>query len=125
VWLAEDENLFNRAVALKMIRPRTPPEKRRILLEAPRSEAELLVSVHHPNLVQVLRWLDSPEEAALVLQYVRGGSLADRLAREGPLDLAVGGALRGGRGRGSLRRASGGHHPPRCQAGEYPLGFGE
>jgi serine/threonine protein kinase len=86
VWLAEDENLFHRPVALKMIRARTPPEKRRILLDALRSEAELLVSVHHPNLVQVLRWLDSPEEAGLVLQYIPGGSLADRLGREGPLD---------------------------------------
>jgi serine/threonine protein kinase len=86
VWLAEDENLFDRPVALKMIRPRTPPEKRRILLEVLGREAELLLSVHHPNLVQVLRWLDSPEEAGLVLRYVPGGSLADRLAREGPLD---------------------------------------
>jgi serine/threonine protein kinase len=86
VWLAEDENLFHRLVALKMIRARTPPEKRRILLDALRSEAELLVSVHHPNLVQVLRWLDSPEEPGLVLQYVPGGSLADRLGNDGPLD---------------------------------------
>jgi serine/threonine protein kinase len=86
VWLAEDENLFHRLVALKMIRARTPPEKRRILLDALRSEAELLVSVHHPNLVQVLRWLDSPEEPGLVLRYVPGGSLADRLRNDGPLD---------------------------------------
>jgi serine/threonine protein kinase len=86
VWLAEDENLFNRPVALKMIRPRTPPAKRRILLDALRGEAELLVSVHHPNLIQLLRWLDSPEETGMVLRYVAGGSLADRLGREGPLD---------------------------------------
>jgi serine/threonine protein kinase len=86
VWLAEDENLFNRPVALKMIRARTPPDKRRILLDALRSEAELLVSVRHPNLVQTLRWLDPPDETGLVLQYVPGGSLADRLEREGPLD---------------------------------------
>ena len=86
VWLAEDENLFNRPVALKMIRARTPPEKRRILLQALRSEAELLVSVRHPNLVQILRWLESQEDPGLVLQFIPGGSLADRLEREGPLD---------------------------------------
>jgi serine/threonine protein kinase len=89
VWLAEDEDLFNRPVALKMIRARTPPEKRRILLEALRSEAGLLVSVRHPNLVQVLRWLESQDDPGLVLQYVPGGSLADRLTREGPLDWQV------------------------------------
>src|SRR5262249_9141891 len=86
VWLAEDEALFHRPVALRMIRARVPAEKRRVLLEALRAEAELLASVHHPNLVQVLRWLDSPEDPGLVLQYVPGGSLADRLERDGPMD---------------------------------------
>jgi serine/threonine protein kinase len=86
VWLAEDEALFHRPVALKMIRARTPPQKRRALLETLRREAEMLVSVRHPNLVQVLRWLDSPDDPGLVLQYIPGGSLADRLEREGPLD---------------------------------------
>ncbi len=89
VWLAEDENLFNRHVALKMIRARTPPEKRQILLDALRGEAELLVSVRHPNLVQILRWLESPDDPGLVLQYVPGGSLADRLTSHGPLDWQV------------------------------------
>ncbi len=86
VWLAEDEKLFHRPAALKMIRARTPPEKRRILLEALRSEAELLVSVRHPNLVQVFGWLASEDDPGLVLQYLPGGSLADRLRDEGPLD---------------------------------------
>ena len=86
VWLAEDLNVFQREVALKMIRPRAAPEKRRDLLDALRNEAELLVSVRHPNLVQVLGWLESDDDPVLVLQYVPGGSLADRLDREGPLN---------------------------------------
>src|SRR5262249_5191479 len=42
--------------------------------------------VRHPNLVQVLGWVDSELDPVLVLQYVPGGSLADRLKREGRLD---------------------------------------
>src|SRR5262249_20996390 len=38
VWLAEDLNLFQRPVALKMIRPRATPEKRQDLLDALRNE---------------------------------------------------------------------------------------
>src|SRR5262245_8333270 len=86
VWLAEDLNLFQRPVALKMIRHRTVPERRRGALLALRNEAELLVRVRHPNLVQVLGWVDSEQDPVLVLQYVPGGSLADRLKREGRLD---------------------------------------
>ena len=86
VWLAEDLNLFQRPVALKMIKHRTVPDQRRSALLALRNEAELLVRVRHPNLVQVLGWVDSELDPVLVLQYVPGGSLADRLKREGRLD---------------------------------------
>jgi len=86
VWLAEDLKLFRRPVALKMIKWRASQEKRQSALEALRHEAELLVSIHHPNLVQVFGWVESERDPVLVLQYVLGGSLADRLAREGPLE---------------------------------------
>src|SRR6266550_1714898 len=69
VWLAEDLNLFQRPVALKMIKHRTAPEKRRSALGALRNEAGLLVRVRHPNLVQVLGWLESEADPVLVLQY--------------------------------------------------------
>ncbi len=86
VWLAEDENLFNRPVALKMIRGRIPAETRPSVLESLASEVERLVGVRHPNLVQVFGRLESQDEPGLVLQSVPGGSLADRLARDGPMD---------------------------------------
>jgi serine/threonine protein kinase len=89
VWLAEDLNLFQRPVALKMIKHRTSSAKRRAALEVLRNEAELLTRVSHPNLVQVHGWRESDENPVLVLQYVPGGSLADRLEREGPLSWQV------------------------------------
>jgi serine/threonine protein kinase len=85
VWLAEDLNLFHRPAALKMIRPRATPETRQDVLGALRNEAALLVGVRHPNLVQVFSWLQSDDDPGLVLQYVPGCSLADRLDRERPL----------------------------------------
>ncbi|MFI5460595.1 MAG: serine/threonine-protein kinase [Isosphaerales bacterium] len=86
IWLAEDLKLFRRKVALKMIKSRASQEKRQSALEALCNEAKLLVSIHHPNLVQVLGWVESEQDPVLVLQYVLGGSLADRLVREGPLE---------------------------------------
>jgi serine/threonine protein kinase len=86
VWLAEDLNLFQRPVALKMIKHRMLPERRRSAVRALRNEVELLVRVRHPNLVQVLGWVESDQDPVLVLQYVPGGSLADRLLREGRLE---------------------------------------
>jgi serine/threonine protein kinase len=86
VWLAEDEYLFHSPVALKMVRPRTAAKRRQGALETLRNAAELLVRIRHPNLVQVLGWVESEQDPALVLQYVPGGSLAHRLQREGRLE---------------------------------------
>jgi serine/threonine protein kinase len=86
VWLAEDQNLFGREVALKMIKPRGSPQKRQGLIAALRNEAQMLVSVRHPNLVQVFRWIECDGNPVLVIQYVAGGSLSDRLIREGALE---------------------------------------
>jgi serine/threonine protein kinase len=89
VWLAEDLNL-NRQVALKMILPGGPSAEADRRLDRLRAEARLLAAVHHPNVVPVLAWQEGRDDsgarlAALVMPYVAGGSLADRVHREGPL----------------------------------------
>jgi serine/threonine protein kinase len=89
VWLAEDLHLA-RYVALKTVRPPNRPELAARWLEQLRSEARLLASVRHRNVVQVYSWREAPEgECYLVLQYVPGGSLTDRVRREGPLPWAL------------------------------------
>jgi serine/threonine-protein kinase len=73
---------LNRVVALKMVlggAHATPDQLARFL-----SEAEALAALQHPNVVQVY---DSGQHEGLpfiALEYVPGGSLADRL-RDGPL----------------------------------------
>jgi serine/threonine protein kinase len=89
VWLAEDLHLA-RYVALKTVRPPDPPDLAARWLEQLRGEARVLASVRHRNVVQVYAWREAPAgEHYLVLQYVPGGSLADRVRQEGPLPWAT------------------------------------
>jgi serine/threonine protein kinase len=86
VWLAEDLRLA-RQVALKTVRP---PDRAARRLEQLRAEARVLASVRHRNVVQVYAWREAPAgEHYLVLQYVPGGSLADRVRQAGPLPWAA------------------------------------
>jgi serine/threonine protein kinase len=85
VWLAEDLNL-PRLVAVKTIRPGLEADQRARLLAALRHDAHLMAKVEHPNIVRVHAWLTVNENHYLVLQYVAGGALDERLLREGPLD---------------------------------------
>jgi serine/threonine protein kinase len=84
VWLAEDLNLL-RLVALKTLKFRSDLDARAAALATLRNEARRLIEVCHPNIVQVYAWLQDGQDPYLVLQYVAGGSLSDRLKREGPL----------------------------------------
>jgi serine/threonine protein kinase len=85
VWLAEDLNL-PRLVAVKTLRPGLEADQRARLLAALRHDAHVLAKVEHPNIVRVYSWLTVNDNHALVLQYVSGGALDERLLREGPLD---------------------------------------
>ena len=85
VWLAQDLNL-PRVVAVKTLRMGTSAAERRRALQALRKDAHLLTQVGHPNVVQVYAWVTVGEQHYLVMQYVAGGSLADLLKAEGPLD---------------------------------------
>jgi tRNA A-37 threonylcarbamoyl transferase component Bud32 len=89
VWLAEDLHL-GRQVALKMILPGGPPAEADRRLDRLRDEARLLARLRHPNIVPILSWQEGKDAqgsrtAALVMLFVPGGSLADRVRRDGPL----------------------------------------
>jgi serine/threonine protein kinase len=87
VWLAEDLNLARRLVAIKALKPRSraSADERKHALEVLRHEAELLASVRHRNVNQVYSWVQKDSDHFLVINYVAGGSLADRLRLEGTL----------------------------------------
>jgi hypothetical protein len=47
-------------------------------------EAEVLRRLHHPNVVRLIDVIDEGDEIVLVMPYLAGGSLAERVAQHGP-----------------------------------------
>src|SRR5262249_4130800 len=84
VWLADDLNL-GIPVALKTLRFAGPSEAGAQALAALCNEARTLAGITHPNIIPVYALRRAGEGHYLALQYVAGGSLAERVKREGPL----------------------------------------
>jgi serine/threonine protein kinase/tetratricopeptide (TPR) repeat protein len=80
VYAAWDERL-DRRVALKQIRPEVAGD---LLRQRFRREARAVAQLDHPSIVRIHDLLETPDGDWLVLQYVEGPTLAQRL-REGPL----------------------------------------
>ncbi|XP_068775386.1 myosin light chain kinase, smooth muscle isoform X2 [Struthio camelus] len=58
----------------KYFRTRMPKER-----QAARAEVELMNLLHHPRLVQCLAAFQSPEELVMVMEYIAGGELFERI----------------------------------------------
>lgn len=82
VWLAEDTEL-GEMVAVKVFREALSDVGRERL----RREVRVGRTLQHPGLVRVYELIEAGERPAVVLELVRGGSVADRL-RQGPLPVA-------------------------------------
>ncbi len=93
VWLARDLSPLARLVALKFLRLAGSPARREQALALLHNEARVLAALSHPNIVQVHAWKQPADTTGpcLVLQYVPGGSLADRVREQGPLPWELGG----------------------------------
>lgn len=87
VYLARESEL-GRLVAVKVLLPglaRDETARRRF-----EREAKAAASLSHPNVVQVFRFGRLPDETPyLVMRFVRGRTLEDRLAAQGPLPAAL------------------------------------
>jgi serine/threonine protein kinase len=79
VWLARDERL-GRAVAVKLLSDSLAQDDS--YLSRFRREARLAAGLSHPNLVKVYDFGGEDERPYLVMEYVEGGTLADRTAGE-------------------------------------------
>ena len=81
------ENAEGGLIAAKILPPETAGdhEARKRFLR----EAELALGVEHPNLVRTYDVGEDPDTGLcyILMEYVPGGSLADRLDREGPLPI--------------------------------------
>ncbi|MEZ4237253.1 MAG: serine/threonine-protein kinase [Myxococcota bacterium] len=82
VWLARDQRA-ERAVAVKVVVP--VPLGGAARRERLRTEARVLASLDHPNVVRVLDLGEHDGRDYIVMEYFERGSLADRLALGGPM----------------------------------------
>lgn len=108
VWRAVQPSV-GREVAVKQIRAelaRQPDFVRRF-----EAEAHLVARIEHPHVVPLIDYWRDPDSAYLVMRWLRGGSLEERL-RHGPLPLddtqrvldEIGGALAAAHDRGVIHR---------------------
>jgi Tol biopolymer transport system component len=87
VWRARDTNL-RRDVALKVLPDLFASDSER--LTRFRREAQVLASLNHPNIAIIHGFEESSSVRALVLEFVDGPTLADRIARGAiPVDEAL------------------------------------
>jgi serine/threonine protein kinase len=81
VYKAED-NILRRFVAIKLLHPAAaanPAAVERFL-----REAQSAASIGHPNIIEILDFGESEGKPYLVMEYLRGRSLAEMLHSEGP-----------------------------------------
>ncbi len=82
VYQAEDTSLA-RPVALKFLRASLAEDH--ALVRRLHEEAKTMARLEHPNIVSVFDFVESPEHVYLVMQYVDGESLSERLDKLGRL----------------------------------------
>ena len=113
VWRASDE-LLGRQVAVKEVTldPSLSADEARLQRERTLREARAVAQLRHPHIVVVHDVVEHDERPYIVMELIDGGSLAERVARQGPVDareaarigIALLGALRRAHGAGVLHR---------------------
>jgi serine/threonine protein kinase len=80
VYLGRDMTL-NRVVAVKVLKPALVSDKK--FLDTFLREAEITASLNHPNIVQVYAFGQHEGIYYMVVEYISGGSLDDKIADRG------------------------------------------
>lgn len=73
-------------VALKRLSLHGTPDEVARARARIRREADVLRSLDHPGIVRLLDLLDDGDDVVLVMPYLSGGSLHERVARDGPME---------------------------------------
>ena len=87
VYLAEDTKLYNRKVAIKVLPSILARNIRAV--ENLRREAHIVIELNHPNIVRLYGFHEDNDIKFLVMEYIDGETLDDRIAKssEGKLSL--------------------------------------
>ncbi|GGX67982.1 serine/threonine-protein kinase [Streptomyces minutiscleroticus] len=113
VWRATDR-LLGRQVAVKelAVDPSLPADRARQQRERTLREARAVAQLRHPHIIVVHDVVEHDERPYMVMELIEGGSLADRIAADGPvgpaeaarIGVALLGALRAAHTAGVLHR---------------------
>ncbi|WP_251094580.1 serine/threonine protein kinase [Streptomyces sp. Caat 7-52] len=89
VWRASDQ-VLGRQVAVKELLPddSLPDDDARRRRDRTFREARAVCQLRHPHIIVVHDVVEQDERPYLVMELIDGGSLADRIARDGPVDAA-------------------------------------
>ncbi|MDP8977458.1 MAG: serine/threonine protein kinase, partial [Actinomycetota bacterium] len=89
VWRAED-TVLQREVALKEVQPpaTVPEDERRAMRSRIMREARAAARVNHPGAATVYDVIQEGEQVYIVMEMLRAPTLADLVARDGPLSPA-------------------------------------
>jgi serine/threonine protein kinase len=82
VYLGRDMTL-NRVVAVKVLKPELVADQK--FLATFLREAEITASLNHPNIVQVYAFGQHEGVYYMVVEYIQGGSLDDKIAERGQI----------------------------------------
>ena len=85
VWRATDL-LLERTVAVKLLRESLAEDP--VVSERFRREALMAARLSHPNMADVYDYVQENGRPGIVMEYVEGETLADRIGRDGALDVA-------------------------------------
>jgi serine/threonine-protein kinase len=77
VFVAKDETT-NKTVAIKVVHPHLIDKAG--FIDRFMREAEALAALRHPNIVRLDEYVCDPDKAYLVMEYVNGGNMEERLA---------------------------------------------
>jgi len=83
VYVAK-QDVINREVAIKVILPLYA--NRDDFIRRFQFEAELVARLEHPHIVPLYDYWRDPSGAYLVMRYIKGGNLADRLVTDGAME---------------------------------------
>lgn len=77
------DELLDRMVAIKLLKPLFEGDEE--FVTRLYAEARSAAKIAHPHVVAVYDLLDEPKTHAIVMEFVEGGSLAEMLAKSGPI----------------------------------------
>ena len=87
VYLAFDRQL-EREIAIKVVRKEFAQDS--FSLDRFNREAKIAAAIDHPNIVKIFDWgTDEKEGNFIVLEYIKGETLSDKLRKEGPMNAVL------------------------------------